>query len=282
MSRRRDIERHRDSLAEIRDIMNSMKTLAYMETRKLDRFLAAQQAVVRNIETVADDLLSFYPQILPEVTAGRTAYVLIGSERGFCGDLNHTLVAALEATQQQQGEAESMLIVIGHKLLQLLEDDERLVTALAGASVAEEVTVQLGQLVTELTTLQATHPGLNLYCIYHSGDAGVMMKRLLPPFQHNPRRRQTFAYPPLLHLSPQAFMKGLIEQYLFAALHEILYTSLMTENYTRLSHLEGAVSHLDEETERLSREYNALRQEEIIEEIEVILLSTSGFARERH
>ena len=114
-----------------------------------------------------------------------------------------------------------------------------------------------------------------------TGDAGVVVKRLLPPFQHLSPRRQACAYPPLLHLAPRSFLEGLIEQYLFAVLHEILYTSLMTENYTRLSHLEGAVSHLDEETERLSRECNALRQEEIIEEIEVILLSTSGLGRDR-
>jgi len=39
--------------------------------------------------------------------------------------------------------------------------------------------------------------------------------------------------------------------------------------------LEGAVKHLDDKSEELSRQCNALRQEEIIEEIEVILLSSS-------
>jgi len=66
MTRRRHLEHHRQSLAEIRDIMNSMKTLAYMETRKLARFLDAQHAVVQSIEDVAADLLSFYPETLPE------------------------------------------------------------------------------------------------------------------------------------------------------------------------------------------------------------------------
>ena len=46
MTRRHDLEHHRNSLAEIRDIMNSMNTLAYLETRKLSRFLDAQHAVV--------------------------------------------------------------------------------------------------------------------------------------------------------------------------------------------------------------------------------------------
>jgi len=37
--------------------------------------------------------------------------------------------------------------------------------------------------------------------------------------------------------------------------------------------LEGAVKHLDEKSDKLIQQCNALRQEEIIEEIEIILLS---------
>ena len=68
----------------------------------------------------------------------------------------------------------------------------------------------------------------------------------------------------------------LTEQYLFAALHEIVYTSLMQENNHRVAHLERAVRRLDEEAEDLTRKCNALRQEEIVEEIEVILLSATS------
>jgi F-type H+-transporting ATPase subunit gamma len=68
----------------------------------------------------------------------------------------------------------------------------------------------------------------------------------------------------------------LTDHYLFAALNEILYTSLMVENHQRVTHLEGAITHLDDELATLTRQSNALRQEEIIEEIEVILLNTSS------
>ena len=50
MTRLHELEHQRKSLAEIRDILNSMRTLAYMETRKLARFLDAQHAVVESIE----------------------------------------------------------------------------------------------------------------------------------------------------------------------------------------------------------------------------------------
>ena len=62
---------------------------------------------------------------------------------------------------------------------------------------------------------------------------------------------------------------------LFAILHKIMYVSLMTENVRRMQHLEGAAHHLDDKSAELLRKCNALRQEEIIEEIEVILRSAS-------
>ena len=66
--------------------MNSMKTLAYLETRKLSRFVEAQQAVSASIEEVAADFLSFHADSLPVAGETTAVYLLIGTERGFCGD----------------------------------------------------------------------------------------------------------------------------------------------------------------------------------------------------
>jgi len=115
---------------------------------------------------------------------------------------------------------------------------------------------------------------LTVFGLYHGVDDGIVMQKLMPPFQHFLHQQPHFPHPPVLNLSPEKFLIELMEQYLFAALHEMLYTSLMSENHNRVTHLEGAVKHLDDESDELSRQYNALRQEEIIEEIEVILLST--------
>lgn len=66
------------------------------------------------------------------------------------------------------------------------------------------------------------------------------------------------------------------DHYLLAAMHEMLYTSLMAENHHRVQHLEGAVQHMDDKAIELTSQCNALRQEEVIEEIEAILLSADS------
>ncbi|WP_461517145.1 F0F1 ATP synthase subunit gamma [Porticoccus sp.] len=281
MSRRRSLEQHRRSLGEIQEIMNSMKTLAYMETRKLTRFLDAQQQVVESIEHAAMDLLHFYPEILPDSENLPMICLLIGSERGFCGDFNHVLLERLENEPQY---AQAGIIAVGHKLCTLLDDNPRIIFSLDGAGIAEEVTSLLNRLVGKLSTLQQTRGPLSLVCLYHESPEQIREQRLLPPFRTLPMLSAgagaALSSPPLLHQSPRELLLELTEHYLFAVLFEMLYTSLMAENHHRVAHLESAVRHLDDESAELARSCNILRQEEITEEIEVILLGTENLAQQ--
>jgi F-type H+-transporting ATPase subunit gamma len=276
MTRRRELERHRHSLAEIREIMNSMKTLAYMETRKLDRFLDAQHAVVHDIEAAVSDLLGFYPETLPKAQVAQPVYLVIGTERGFCGDFNHALLEHLESTLSSNPAENTQLILLGRKLYTLLEDDERVVAWFDGATVAEEVTSLLNQIVNELTALQNKQGVLTVFCLYHEGDDNIVMQNILPPFQKQRHTSPRYAHPPVINLAPRELLLELVDAYLFATLHEMLYTSLMVENHQRVTHLDGAVKHLDDEAAEMTRQANTLRQEEIVEEIEVILLSAAS------
>ena len=277
MTRRRDLEKHRRSLNEIRDIMNAMKNLSYIEAHKIGSFLDAQHSVVKNIETVAMDFLSFYPETLTETTnTSAEVCLLIGSERGFCGDFNHVLLRDFEAIQKTQTENKSHLITVGHKLEMLLQDDEHTIIFIDGASVAEEVDKVLNQLVNQLVTIQEKYGSLNLTVFYHINEHQVINQQLLPSFQNFLDHQTKQTLPPKLNLEPRQFLLELSYQYLFAVLYEILYTSLLAESRQRLAHLEGTVQHMDEQSEELQRKSNVLRQEEIIEEIEVILLSAAS------
>jgi len=275
MTSRRQLDEQRHSLAEIRNIMNAMKNLAYMETRKLDRFLDAQYAVVDSIEAVAADFVTAFPDALPAAQTGNRAYLLVGSERGFCGDFNEALLRHLEREQQEGLVTDApVLIVTGRKLHVLLADDPRVVAFSDGVSVVEEVAEVLTGVVDSLADLQARFGTLALYALHHDhNEQTVVSQQLLPPFQAQLHEPSRFAHPPDLNLAPADFLIELSHHYLFAALQRIFYASLMAENQRRVQHLEAAVQHLDDQSLDLRRRCNALRQEEIIEEIEVILLN---------
>jgi len=271
MRKRRQLERRLKSYGEIGEIMNAMKSLATIETLKLTRFIAHQRRAVESIEAAAQDFMTFYARLLPKAQARQNVYLLVGTERGFCGNLNESLLAELDREWQAQGPG--ALVPVGSRVISRLGDDPRVTARLSGASVVEEVEAVLLQLATSLRSV----PGpLSFTVLYHRPDTDGVTVARLSPF---PTRKQATAhsgYPPRLNLDPMHFLQELGEQYLFAALHEVFYSALLAENQRRVQHMDGALRRLEDRSARMVRACNRLRQEEITEEIEVIMLSPAA------
>jgi F-type H+-transporting ATPase subunit gamma len=266
--------------------MRSMKNLSYLETRKLGRFLDAQRRVIASIEAAARDFLAHYPDLLA-VLAGpdaetSTCWLLIGAERGFCGDFNQAVLTTLETAAGagvEPGAAQSALIAVGTRLASTLEHDPRLLAAVPGASTAEEVGAVLARIIDTLDGIAARRHALRLRVLYWNADAdAVQAVSLLPPFQDAWPPDVTAApaeqaYPPRLNLAPAELLERLVDLTLQAALQALLYSALMAEHQHRLRHLDGALKRIDERTHTLTLRRNLWRQEEITEEIELILLN---------
>jgi len=278
MSRRRDLGNRMESLQDIGKIMGSMKNLSYMETRKLARFMDSQQRVVAGIDTAARDFLAHHPGLLQAPRAAGTLAVLIGAERGFCGGFNEAVLAELAAPAVTAAPDVQALVAVGSRLALALESDPRLAESLRGASAAEEVPAVLSRLVQTLGQVAADRDLPSLAVIHWDAQTEEVRRvRLLPPFQDAGVMGATGApphpYPPRLNLAPADFLDALIQHYLFAALHGLLYSSLMAEHQQRVRHLEGALERIDGRVRELKERLNLLRQEEITEEIELILLN---------
>ena len=271
MSQSHELQLHIVKLDEIRSILNSMKNLALIETHKLARLQNLQSQAVAAIETVISDLLSFYPQLINTDTTMPSLCLLVGTERGFCGDFNEQL---LRASKQQ---TYSQTIAIGSRLANKFTDDELAnISIIAGANVAEEVPLIVNRLIDSIAPSHE-HLAIRLMAIYYDSPAKpIHQRQILPLSAQQSSIASCHSHPPLLNLTPEVFFSDLLTQYLFAVLHEILYLSLSAENHRRLQHLEGAVNHLEDEIANLQRKCQIYRQEEITEEIEVILLNAEN------
>lgn len=274
MSQSHALQVHIVQMEEIRTILNSMKNLALIEIHKLGRMQPVQSQLVAHLQSVAQDFLSFYPQTVHAQCPEQHLAILLGAERGFCGDFNSSV---LQAVKQEQFTG---LIALGNQLCNRLSNGQPPVLhTLAGANVAEEIPTILQQLIDTLNDI-AQHSGLDsfkLSVLFHASHHGpVVQQQLLPPFIDDNQRKVTTQIAPLLNIPPADFFRALVHEYLFGALHEIFYLSLIAENHRRLQHLEGAVKHLEEETLQLRRKSQIYRQEEITEEIEVILLNAEN------
>jgi F-type H+-transporting ATPase subunit gamma len=274
MSRSRRVEDHLKQLGELQSIIVSMKTLSQLELHKLSFFADSQSGMMQVLEQMATDFLSFFPRTIPE--AGNVLWLLIGSERGFCGGFNEILVKRLFEEWPQCIEHPEKVVSVGHKLCWRL--DERLpgYAGLAGASASEEIPSILRQVVITIQNLLMQQNATTLRVLYHSDERDrVISRQLLPPEMGAMSDRTRF--PPALHLDPELFFSGFLQHYLLLGLTQLFSVSLLAENRHRVQHLGGAARRLDDQMEILHSKARSLRQEEITEEIEMILLGSGAF-----
>jgi len=274
MSSLAELSRRLGRLKEISSIMTAMKSLSLVETHKLARFLVQQRRMLTNIESAAADFRHFFP--LPEaIGETQTIVLLIGSERGFCGNFNERVLAALESLPAWS--TPPRLLAVGQRLATKLAAHPQVTEQIDGATVTEDVPAVLGRLMDALHAgrRHAAATTIALHGLAHDADGELRLKQLLPlPALSAPH----FMQAPQLNLAPAEFLAELLDQYLLAALHGLLYESLAAENRQRLAHMENALSRLDETLAGLALKRNALRQEKIVEEIEVMLAGKLAFS----
>lgn len=272
MTRRHQLAGRLAGLREVRAILSAMKNIALMELRALAGLLEHQRRAMATIERAAADFLCFHTPP-GEAAPAATVCIVIGSERGFCGEFNEALEVEARAVRAR-GER---LVAVGARLADRLEEADG-GGLLAGANVAEELSAVLQRVAAELERVQrAAPPGpLHVKAVYQNPDgAGPLMRTIAPlPLPERPPRPR--AYAPRLTLAPPEFFAGLLEQALLMSLQEAFSVSLIAENRRRLEQMEGALRRLDEITANLARRLNASRQEEITQEIEVIMLSAEA------
>lgn len=271
MGKRTDINRRLRTLTDISAILRVMRTLAIMETAKLSRFLASQTQVVKSMEEAAADFLFFYPEFANPVQSVVTIRLMIGSERGFCGDFNEALLRANAKLEADSTSPAPVLMAVGSRLWGKIAP-EALDRALAGACTVEEVQSVISRVIDELNGL-TVKGALRLTVLCQGQDDGAVLSRTLQPFPADLTSASRHLQAPILNLAPAAFYSQLAGHYLFAALHEMFYQSLMAENRQRQRHIDNAARRMDQKIAGLNLKLNEARQEEIIEEIEILMLS---------
>ena len=77
-------------------------------------------------------------------------WIVIGSERGFCGDFNKALFEFVQTREQQENKP---LLIVGSRLHDKFQDDQHVVACINGHSVADEIHVTLLHLAEILNQL---------------------------------------------------------------------------------------------------------------------------------
>lgn len=274
MSRYRKVELHLSQLRELKSIITSMKTLSQLELRKLTRLTRSQSGMVEVLNQTVTDFLTYFPR--PPTRNDNALWLIIGSERGLCGGFNELLVSRLFDEWPTCVDQQRQVLAVGHKLCCRLDEMLPNHEGIAGAYASEEIPPLLSRVVNAIKKQLVHHNSVTLRVLYHSEEhRKVICRQLLPPEVVRLSTKSTF--PPQLYLDPETFFSHFLQHYLFLGLTQLITDSLLVENRFRTQHLGGAIRRLDERLTILNSRARSLRQEEITEEIEMIILGSGAF-----
>jgi F-type H+-transporting ATPase subunit gamma len=275
MGRYRKIEQQRGQLRELHEIITSMKTLAQLELHKLNAVMQPRHDMGRVLEQVVSEFLHFFPRP-GEKKQSKALWLLIGSERGFCGDFNNLLIRHLQQEFPECRDEPQRVLAVGRKLWLRLNETVPGFIPLSGTSFSEELTSTLEALVREARDQLLKQQATALHLICHGEEPGEVYTRRLLPLEKIPNVT-VGGTAPLLQMTPDIFFGSLLPRFLYLTLTELFTASLLLENHYRVQHLEGAITRLEERIAVLGGRARSLRQEEITDEIETILLGSGGF-----
>ena len=282
MTKRTQLANYIVSFKEIADIMTAMKNLSLIEINKIAKFMPNQEKIVETFAESGMDFLEFNPQLSPQAQEMvPKIYVLLGSERGFCGDFNENVCTLSKSVMKDSDLRGVKLILVGHKLVTKFAGDPRIIKVIPGANCAAEIPDVIFALTTFLNGMLADDADRSILIswniIYNEIFENKVQAKSLSPLLElsKDKYKKSFAFAPELNQRPKEFFAKFLDEYFFATLTHIFYQSLMAENNQRLHHMDGAITRLEKKCEQLKNQLNLLRQEEITEEIEIILLSSN-------
>jgi len=264
MSQRREIETRLALYEDLSGILGAMRSFALAELRKVGKREATQQQLVQNLAEALHDVAFVLP---PPAKQDHDVWLLFGSVRGFCGSFNEDVLRFW----QERADQQQSVILIGERLHDLLPEKPQL-RRVSGANGGLDAAATIERILPAIAELRQQHRGTPGLIGCFRDEHGARSQRLLPPAEERPAAA---GYPPCIFASIEATAAGIAEHYLFHQMLAILLRSIRVENHMRLMQMENALNHLDEGGDELMRQRNRLRQEEIVEEIE---LMTSGKA----
>lgn len=277
MSRRHALRQRLRVYGELRQIMGAMKNIALMELHRLAGLIETQRELLGAYEQAAAEFFATHPELLPPTGDGPALVIAVGSERGFCGDFNEAVLRALEETRALAPAFQAVLV--GGRLAQRAAALTGAVAVLQGPAMIEEVRPAIHRLLEAVGTRPDLAGAFSLHglaVLHHRHTGETSRVRLYRPREAlrpagGPRRR-----PARIGLPPRVFAEELIEHYLHAVLYSVFYDSLAAENHRRVAHMQAALDRLDERIAAGRLRLNTLRQEEITEQIEEIMLTAEA------
>lgn len=283
MATTREIQLRIKSVTGTQQITKAMKLVS---TSKLQKIRSVAEANKPYFNAVYDTMSSILatsdgsvlqsPLISDEVKAGgKTAYLLITSDRGLAGGYNANVCRLLQSQIADKDKA--VILTIGHK--------GREYFARRGYTMGEHFDLgsgvpqysEVSRLANAFTRLKLEHTVDALYVVYTSFINTISqtpkLLKLLPISRDDIHQPEDPGKMSMMNYEPgeEAVLSYIIPKYICGILYGALAESFASEEGARMTAMDSATDNAQEIVEKLTLQYNRARQGHITQELTEIV-----------
>jgi len=274
-----------DTTGDIQAIVRTMKALSSVSIRQYEQAEAALADYARTVElglmaVLRQRRVAGLPLPRSDRAAGKTALIVVGSDRGLCGGYNDR-ITRFARSRMADGPVE--LGVIGARVAARFETDGKpLAFALTLPGSVEGLSRLVQTIILEIDRWTQAQ-GIGQVWLLHNRREGratakSRAQHLLPLPDSYLRKLSEADWPgrslPLTRMNPDRLMSWLVQQRLFVVIYRALAEALASEHASRLAAMQAAERNIEERRDDLQQLYRQRRQETITREL---LDVVSGF-----
>lgn len=274
-----------ETTGDIQAIVRTMKALSSVSIRQYEHAEAAMADYARTVElglmaVLRQRRLAGLPLPDGDGSKGRTAQIVIGSDRGLCGGYNDKITRFSRA-RMDNGPVE--IGAIGARVAARFETDGvPLAFAFTLPGSVEGLSRLVQSIIVEIDRWTRTQDVSRVWLVHNRREgrntAQPRSHQLLPLPDSYLRKLSHADWPgrslPLFRMEPDRLMSWLVQRRLFVVIYRALAEALASEHATRLAAMRGAERNIEERRDDLQQLYRQRRQEMITREL---LDVVSGF-----
>ena len=276
-----ELERRIKATTDLQGIVKTMKMLSSVSVGQYEKALNSLVQYGKTLHEAFHGLFtqSFFNYIPPEIktTAPKILAIVIGSDNGLVGRFNKEILDFVESSCLKLGADKNQirLIAIGKRIALLAPGmDLRISHAYPISNSIKEISSLAGMILTKIDQ-ETSERHFDLVEIFYNKQQNFsfvpQMRQLMPlsrlDFQHLKKTRWEGRMLPMITTGKETLFSALLHEYFIIQLTNALITSLATEHFTRMNHMQQAEKNIEEKLNALNLQYQQARQNQITEEL---------------
>ncbi len=289
-----DIKQRIKSIQETQQITKAMHLISSSKVKKALHKYESNKAYQEKVRFTLKDILkhseSIEHQYLEHNEGDRAAYVVISADKGLAGGYNHNILNL--ALSHMQDKTEKYILTVGYMGRDFFTREGYMVDVEFLHTAQDPSVYNARQIAYDILDLYENRVMDEVYVAYTAFISPLKQEprilKLLPVELEDFEDVGSMDYTAdMLYLpSPREVFDRLIPEYVIGLLYSTLVQSFVSEQYARMIAMDSATKNASKMINKLTSDYNRVRQHQITQEIAEIvggadaLLGKDGEANE--